>query len=230
MKRVFIALLMACIGTGAFAQSGLDITGKVVRYVESDEMVLQTSISAVESTVAEAFQEGNRKSRAVLSYLEGLEDVCEVQTQYIRLNEKWDYNNGNRRRVGFEAQQMITLRIRDFDQYPVIMARLIELGVDGISQVQFVYSKADEIREELRLEAIMAAKAKAETIAAALGVHVGAAEHYTEGSYAPPVFANMEYKMMSMTGEADAGPVISPAKSKIEMEVHVRFAILAPQE
>lgn len=229
MKKYMFALAFSMLGMFGYAQEGIDVTGKVVRYVEADEMIVSSSITAVEDNVQDAFKVGTEKSRAVLAYLASLEDVCEVETQQVRLHEQFEYNSGRRVRKGFVAQQRISIRIKDFDRYPDIMEKLIELGVDELSNVQFVYTKEAEVREELRLEAIRVARAKAEVVAGALGVELGVAQSYSEGGYTPPVLANMEYKAMSdMDGTMD-GPAISPAKSKIEMEVHVRFAILAPQ-
>ncbi|GGH69569.1 SIMPL domain-containing protein [Phaeocystidibacter marisrubri] len=227
MKRALLTVGLSLLGVLTFAQEGIQVTGKVVRYVESDEMVLSTSISATEETVAEAFAEGTKKSRAVLSYLQSLEDVCEVQTQQIRLSEKFEYHSGRQSRIGFIAEQRISIRIKDFDQYPIIMEKLIALGVDGVSNVEFVYSKENEVREQLRLEAIEVAVKKAEIVASGLGVQLGTAQSYSEGSYVPPMMENVMYEMKSMDGMSDGGPAISPAKTKIEMEVHVRFAILA---
>lgn len=229
MRKLGLLVMAIVMGfTLSAQQEGLEITGKVVRYVESDEMVITTSVIAKEKTISEAFSNGNEKSRSVLAYLEDLEDVCEVQTQHIRVQEQFQYLNGERQVVGFVAQQVIVLRLRDFDKYEEIVTELIDKGVEGISNVQFVYSKEDEVREALRLEAIEVAKQKAATVAAALGVEVGPVVHFTEGGYTAPMFTNLEYRSNAVS--TDSGPSISPAKSKIEMVVHVRFAILAAQE
>lgn len=232
MKRAAIILALIGWAVSGVAQDteGLVVTGKVIRNVESDEMVLNTSVTARAATVSEAFKQGNERSSRVIEYLKSLDDVCEVQTEYLRLNEVYTYQGGERKLNGFQAVQNISLRIRDFDMYEEIMSKLIDLGVDGISNLRFTSTKAIEMREAVRLEAIAEARRKAEVIAEALGVAVGPVEYFEEIGYRPMdiMQSNVAYEMVD--GIRSGGPVVSPGKAAIEVEVRVRFAILAPQE
>lgn len=231
MKKFQILIALFTLSMGAMAQNpeGLFVTGKVIRYIDSDEMILRTSIGAEAATVGEAFRLGSEKSAKVLAYLESLDEVCKVETQHVQLNEMYSYDNGKRIRNGFRANQQIQLRIRDFDKYDEIMERLIELGVDGISNVMFSSTQTEKVRKEVRLEAIGVAREKAEVIAEALGVSVGQVIYFEEiGHRMFDVSTSNEvaYKSGIMV-EPDA-PVVSPAQTAVEVEVRVRFAILAP--
>ncbi|KAB2810105.1 SIMPL domain-containing protein [Phaeocystidibacter luteus] len=221
---------LALMSALTFAQAeGITVTGTVSREVEPDEMLISFGITTLENDVKTAFEGTEKKAEAILAYLEGLEDICEVETQHIQVSEKNEYRNGEQIRLGFRASQFLKVTLKDFDKYPEVMSKLIDLGVENIGGVQFVYSKAQEVKNEMRIEAIMVAKRKAEEIAAALGVGLGTAEMYIEpdGGYAiGGMLANVRYEAAGNS----SGPTVAPGKQTIQMEVQVRFAILAPAE
>lgn len=230
MKKQLFTGLMTILTLGAFAQEqprGLVITAKASTPVKADEMVLTTRIVAQDEQIAGAFAKGNESSRKVLSYLSDLKDeVCKVQTDALRLSEKWEYRNGERYKVGYEVYQGITIHIRDFTKYEEIVTRLIELGVTGVDQVNFTSTRMEEVREEVRLKAIAGARKKAEATARALGVKLGPVEYYEELGMSFPVV----YSRMEMMDAKAAGPVVAPGESEVEAEVRVRFAIFAETE
>ncbi|NVK28155.1 MAG: SIMPL domain-containing protein [Flavobacteriia bacterium] len=221
---------LALVSALTFAQEdGITVTGTVSREVEPDEMVISFGISTLEDDVKSAFSGTEAKAESIISYLEGLGEICEVETEHVQVSEQSQYRNGEQIRLGFRAVQYMTIRLNDFDKYPDVMSELIDLGVEHIGGVRFVYSKAQQLKNEMRVEAIMVARKKAEEIAGALGVGLGSAEMYFEpqGSY------DVSWKLSNVAYEStgnSSGPSVAPGKQTIQMEVQVRFAILAPEE
>lgn len=230
MKKLLFALLLTTYFGSAVAQSnqptGLNITGKAVRNLKADQLQMTIQIQALDAEIGKAFSKGSEKSRAVLAFLKKTKAIVHVETQMMRLNERWEYRNGERYKLGYEVNQTISFKMDDFKQYEAVVTELIQLGVTGVDQVQFLSSKAASIREEVRLEAIANAIARAEATAKALGVKLGPVEFYEENGPAYPVYARMEM----MDAKMNAGPIIEPGEAAVEAEVRIRFAIFAETE
>lgn len=235
LKQISAALALSALSFSAFAQNeGITVSGSVSKQVEPDEMIIQFSVSTEEREIQDAFSGTEQKSAAIIAYLQTLDDLCEVSTQHIHLSERFDWRNGReeRVRVGFTASQSLRVKLKDFDLYPQVMAKLIELGVNNIGGVGFSYSGAQELRNSMRAEAIGVAKGKAIEVANALDVQLGPSVEFYESDDShrfDPMLRGSRSNVMYEEAVSVEGS-ISPGKQTIRMEVHVRFAILAPQE
>lgn len=91
------------------------------------------------------------------------------------------------------------------------------------------YSKADELKKQLKIEAIKAAKAKAIYLAEAIGEQVGAAVTINDPNevtnYPHPVYANMMMKSAVAGDAAEPAMDVDFKKIKFEFEVNVVFAL-----
>lgn len=230
MKKLLFTFLLAAIVGSAVAQSnqptGLNITGKATRSLKADQLQMNIQIQGMDPEIGKAFSKGSEKSRAVLSYLKGNKAIVQVETQMMRLNERWEYRNGERYKLGYEVNQVICFKMNDFKQYEAVVTELIKLGVTGVDQVQFLSSQSAKVREEVRLEAIADARKRAQATAEALGVKLGPVEFYEENGPAYPVYARMEM----MDAKVNSGPIIEPGEASEEAEVRIRFAIFAETE
>lgn len=233
MKAVTL-LAIGLLSLTGFAQSeGITVNGTVERDVAPDELHLQFYLTTEAKEVKEAFDGNEEKSAAVIAYLKDLEEICEVSTAHTSIRENTIYRDGERIRTGFLAAQSFNVIIRDFDEYPVIVGKLIDMGVENLSSGRFSYSKANELRAEMRTQCIAQARAKAEEVAEALGVQLGMALSYDEPSAFSGVMPYANVEMMDgvqVRGARSDGPSVVPGKQTISMSVTVRFAILAPQE
>ncbi len=230
MKKLILALTLV-MGLSAYAQmEGITVTGTVTRSMEPDEMSIQFIVVSEADDVKTAFEENEGKSRSIIAYLNGLEEACEFSSEQASLRERKEYRNGEQYRVGFVASQSFHLTVNDFEKYPEIVSKLIGFGVENLSMGRFRYSKSDEVKTELRTEAIRVAKEKAQVIAEELGVELGIAQSFIESSPGSPMpYANLAYMDGVMAREDSSGPSVAPGKETISMSVTVRFAILAPE-
>ncbi len=231
MKRIALAFaLVFSISTWA-QMEGITVTGTVVREVESDEMILRFSVSSLADEVDDAFIQNEEKSARIIAYFEDLDNGSELETEHVVLRENRQYRNGRSYREGFIASQSFTLVIVQFEDYPSIVKELIRLGVENLSSGQFRYSKAESIRNEMRVECIEEAKRKATQVAEGLGVELGSAVGFTEYNPSSNIgYANARYMedAIQVAGNG-SGPSVAPGNQSVSMTVTVRFAILAPQ-
>lgn len=236
IKHITTALTLCALSFAAYAQGGgISVTGSVSKEVEPDEMTIRFSVTTEEQEIQDAFEGTEQKSAAIIEYLQTLDDLCEVTTEHIHLSEQYEWRNGReeRVRVGFTATQSLSVTLKDFDLYPTVMAKLIDLGVNNIGGVFFGYSEAQAMRNSLRTEAIEVAKTKAQEVATALNVELGPALEFNEAgseSAMGRLRGGYSANEMYLSDAVQVEGSISPGKQTIRMEVHVRFAILAPQE
>jgi uncharacterized protein YggE len=110
---------------------------------------------------------------------------------------------------------------------------LVEKMDDEATQNFFIaktsYSKMEDLKKELKIAAIKAAKEKAVYLAEAIGEHIGEAvtiNEPVETTTGPVPYANYAVKM-SMAEANDATPVMNVdfKKIKLQFEVNVVFAL-----
>lgn len=167
------------------------------------------SVTAEADTAPVAQEESGTKINAVLAYLseQGIEDK-DIKTDYYNLYPRYRYEErvcaansycppGERVQDGFEVTQSISVKVRDTEKAPSIIAGVGERGATNISGLQFTIDDTDTLQAEARSKAITDAKEKAEILAAQLGVQLLRISSYTEGGNVPQPF----YKTMAIADD-----------------------------
>ena len=114
--------------------------------------------------------------------------------------------------------------VKDGSTAGKVFLALDDVGINNAKIEKLENSRIEEYREEVKIKAIKAAKAKAQTLADAVGQHAGKAL-YIQEEYASmtPVYANtVLYKQRN---EADAAD-LNFEKMKVEATFLCRFEIL----
>ena len=70
--------------------------------------------------------------------------------------------------LGYEASNEITIKLRDLSKYDLLMQTIIKCGVNKLEGPRFCILNEQDKRKEARIQAIKAAKEKADYLAAAL--------------------------------------------------------------
>ncbi|MCA9139151.1 MAG: SIMPL domain-containing protein, partial [Planctomycetales bacterium] len=83
------------------------------------------------------------------------------------------YRGGERKFLGFRAKIGYSILTRDLERIDELLIGVIEAGADELGGVSFQTSRLKSIRENVRKEALLAARRKAEIYAEAAGVSVG---------------------------------------------------------
>ena len=111
----------------------------------------------------------------------------DITTQNFWLSPEYDYNNGNQVLRGYQANQSLSVKVRDLDKVGDVLTAATDAGANQSGGVSFSIDKPEEAREKARDEAIKEAREKAETIARSLGMHLGKVTSFNEGGggYAP---------------------------------------------
>lgn len=93
----------------------------------------------------------------------------ETQTSNMQLSENWEYRSTSRVMEGYHASTEIAFTSKDQAAYRALWSGLSELAGVEISASTWDTSKRIELQNSTRVEALEAARTKAQAMAAALG-------------------------------------------------------------
>ncbi len=149
--------------------------------------------------------------------------ASDYKTNNVSLYKSYDYD---KKKYNFQANQTLSITLKDLKKYDAIMMGLSDAGVNTIQGVEFKSSKMDEYEKEARKNAILNAKQKANDYVSVLGQKVGKALLITDNSqvYVPQPM----YKGNMMAMAADGGQsreTLAVGELEINTNVSVTFAL-----
>ncbi|MFN7675141.1 SIMPL domain-containing protein [Flavobacterium sp.] len=149
--------------------------------------------------------------------------ATDYKTNNVSLNRSYDYE---KKKYNFQANQTLTIMIKDLTKYDEVMMGLNDAGVNSIQGVEFKSSKMEEYEKEARKNAIINAKQKAADYVSVLGQKVGKALLITDNSQ--PYYPQPMYKggMMAMAADSSAPrETLAVGEIEINTNVSVTFAL-----
>jgi uncharacterized protein YggE len=113
--------------------------------------------------------------------------------------------------------------LTDFALYDQLMLDLFSMGFNNINRVEFAVSNMADIKQEVQIEAIKAAKEKAAVFAKTLNVELGEVINFSEENIYTTYAGTANFKSADVA--APSGPSIAPNQVEVMMSVIVSFAI-----
>ena len=166
--------------------SFIEVSGYAEKEVAPDTFYLRIDIRESDSkgrkTVAE-------QEKEMLKYLKS--QGLDVEKQLTRLNLGSNFYS---KRTNY-ATASYSLKLKDTDNVAQIWRGLDQLGLSSVSFVKAECSKLDQIKEEVRRDAVLNAKKQAQIMADALGQTLGPA-FYVNGGYSSNASYNVQPRLM----------------------------------
>lgn len=104
-----------------------------------------------------------------------------IQTSQLSLQPRYSYEDRRSPKIdGYDVRNTVTATTTNLDQVGPMLDALVKAGVNNINNIAFSVSAPDEALAEARSQAVKAAKAKAQAMAEAAGVSLGALTAMTE--------------------------------------------------
>ena len=149
--------------------------------------------------------------------------ATDYKTNNVSLYKNYDYE---KKKYNFQANQTLSITLKDLTKYDEIMMGLNDAGVNTIQGVEFKSSKMEDYERDARKKAMVNAKQKAGDYVSVLGQKVGKALLITDNSqsyYPQPMYKG---NMMAMAADG-AAPRETLAVGEIEINtnVSVTFAL-----
>lgn len=238
-RNVLSALLVLLASLPASAQAppppppSLAVEGNGQVRVAPDEATVRLGVVAQDASARTAQEKANRVSNAILAAVEKLGvERKDVQTSQLNLNPLYaqvrpDPNGGGEsepRITGYQASSSVAIRLDRLDLIGRVVDAGLAAGSNQIEGVTFGLRDDRPARQQALEAAVQQARAKAQTLAAALGVKLGEVLEASEGTSAgtPPVFE----KRMAFQMDTSVSTPVAPGEIEIDASVAIRYRIV----
>ncbi|MGY4535866.1 uncharacterized protein YggE [Mucilaginibacter sp. UYNi724] len=228
MKKLFLIAALVATTFGAFAQNAdlrrkIEVTGIAEQEVTPD--IINVSISLREYM--------NGKTKVTISTLEKqLENAVAsagIAKEDFTINSlsSWNYQTEKKKNPDFLASKQYGIKFRDLNKFDQILSKVDGKGIQSTNIDSYDYSKISEIKNALKLKALIAARDKAAFLVNGLGDKLGSALNITESDNSSfPQPRNVMYMAKaSMADSAAPESDIDVKKIKLSFQINAIFEI-----
>ncbi len=152
----------------------IEVSGTGELKIVPDEIVLLFGIETQDMSLDKAKSENDTRARKILSLVKELQiDPKDVQTDYVKISPEYEREDSKTVFKGYEVSVSIQVLLHDTAKYDELVTKALSAGANRLYSVDFRSSEARKHREEARRMALIAARKKAEKMAAALDCRIG---------------------------------------------------------
>ena len=204
-------------------RSIVNVTGEGTVKIEPDEVLIKSRIEHEGTSAAEVKKQNDEVVNKVIKYLKSQNiDEKNIQTDYMNLNKRYDYNE---KTYSYVANQAISISLDNIKDYEKIMKGLLENGLNRIDGIQFMSSEMEKYEREARKKAVLDAQNKARQLSEPLGQEIGKAISISEMDYrnTQPLYRMDE--AVEMSAAKGSQETIAPGELEIKIKVNVGFEL-----
>jgi len=229
MKKLLILIALAATTSSTFAQAvdlrrKIEVSGIAEKEVTPD--IINVSISLQE------YLDGKKKIT-----IDQLENQLETAVKDAGISKEdftissvsaWNNTWNKKRTPDFLASKQYLIKFHDLNKYNQILNKIDPKGIQSTNIESYDYSKMTDLKKELKIQALLAAKEKAGYLLASINDKVGDAISITEvdnGNYQAPrpmMYANK----ITMANAAPAESDIDFKTIKLSFQINAIFEIV----
>ena len=147
----------------------------------------------------------------------------DVQTSGISLNPQYRYEENQPPRItGYQASNTVNVKLREVAKMGKVLDALVASGANQVNGPSFGIDDPEPLYDRARLDALKAARARAETYAGALGVRVRRIVSISEGGAAMP---SPMPRMAMMKAEAYDSTPVAAGETTVSVNLDVVFEL-----
>jgi uncharacterized protein YggE len=211
-------------GTEAYT---IHVNGSGVASVTPDVADIQFGVESVSADAAEAIADNTTKMNAILEAVKAL-DIEDKDVQTVNYNmwveQIYNHETGEPTdQMRYHVSNQVSVRLRDITLSGKILESALQAGANNVNGITFSVDDTTALESEARTQAIEQARAKAEELAAGLGVRLGnvrQVSEYTNNAY--PIVA--QSMMMDARGTGEIS--VASGSYDVTVEVQVVFDII----
>jgi uncharacterized protein YggE len=205
-------------------ERGIMVMGEGKASAEPDLVVITIGVETRAATADRAAEENSERMAQVMDALQRREIAEEdIQTVDYSIRAEIDWDDDERRILGYVVSNSVSVKIRDVDQVGDVLDAVTDAGANNIHGIQFTFDDPTELREEARAEAMADAQSKAQALASLAGVGLGKPRIISE-SFVEPVPFYME-RVYAPGAEAGGAVPVSPGQLEVRVQVQVTYDI-----
>jgi uncharacterized protein len=181
VRRTMVpAALLLAISIGLSAEPlprrTLSVAGTAEVSVAPDICYMTFSTETRSRSAIQAYRENNAAMTTITDAVkkQGVEPK-DLQTARFTIAPEYHYEKSPNRRVfdGYRVTNTLNVKVRKLDKVSNVLDAAMEAGTNNIEQVTFTVENPKKYTADARVEALKAARAKAEKIAEVTGVKLG---------------------------------------------------------
>lgn len=211
---------------GHVAQRTLVVSGLGETKATPDMAILSIGVDAQAASAAQALKDNSAKMNATIARLKarGVADK-DMQTQNLAVNPLYKYDNqgGSPKIVGYQATNILSVKLRDLTTAGAIIDEAVADGANNLGGITFTFADPKPLNDEARVAAVADARGKADLLAKAAGVSLGAVLQIQDGYASAPLPMPM-YRMDAVRAEATSTP-IAAGEATISANVTIIYEI-----
>ncbi len=203
----------------------ITISAEARRTAAPDLAVLGAGVVTQAPDAAAAMAENSRRMTAVVAALRraGIEPR-DLRTSQLAVQPQYRYGEGRAPAItGYQATNQVTVRLRDLARLGPVVDALVKEGANRIDGPNFIVEKPEPLLDAARADAVRAARARAELLAAAAGVRIVRVLTIQEAGGAPEPRPMM--RAMASAEAADMAPPVEAGESELRAGVTVTYEI-----
>jgi len=230
MKKFIILIIFITTACNSFAQNvdlrrKIEVTGVAEQEVTPD--IINVSISLQEYM--------NGKTKVTIDQLEQqLEDAVKdagIAKEDFTINNisAWNNTYQKKKTPDFLASKQYSIKFRDLNKFDQILSKVDPKGIQSTNIDSYDYSKIDQLKNQLKLKALLAARDKAAYLLAGIGDKLGDAINITESdnsNYPQPRPVMFMAKTMAVNTNVAPESDIDVKQIKLSFSIDAVFEIV----
>jgi uncharacterized protein YggE len=225
MKKLLVIAALLVSTVGAFAQTvdmrrKIEVTGISEQEVTPD--IINVSISLKEYL--------NGKTKVSITTLERQLEKAVAEAGIAKEDftvnslSSWNYQDEKKKAADFLVSKQYGIKFRDLNKFNQILSKIDAKGIQSTNIDSYDYSKINQLKNDLKLKALLSAKEKAGFLLSGIGEKLGSVISIVENDNSSfPSPRNVMY----MAKAADAVPEsdIDVKKIKLSFQIQAIFEI-----
>ena len=188
-----------------------------------DLAVVSLSVTGSGVELAATRDDVNARTSGVLARLRDLEIADgDLNAPDVGIHPEYDHRRGQRL-TGYRVTRQVTARVRDLDRLGEVLDGVVAAGADEIHGARMSAADPSAAEHEALRAAVTAARAKAEVLATAAGVVLGAVARIEEAD--PTGSPVPRLRMMAMAESADVPTEVAAGDLTVTRRIRAWFSI-----
>lgn len=210
------------------SQRTISVTGVAEKEIQPDIIYFTISLKEYQLKTGSKFQMSELENQLIKSVEKaGLDKESLTVENVYGYNYSWNKKTENK---DFMARKQFQLKLPDAKKLTVILSKIDPKAIEYVRVSQYTHSRLQELNQELQVEAVKDAKAKAEALLKPLDEKVGKVLEVNENqqNFQPIYYKSYQNsRVMSATDDESASieSDLDFKNIKLKAEVHIVFLI-----
>jgi uncharacterized protein len=206
----------------------IEVQGTAKKKVTPDMAICSFSVISEAKTAEEARSKNELNAKNVLNAIRkmGITEA-EINLERFNIEEDQEYNQKEQKYIlkGYKAVRAFSVEVFNLDSLPKVIATVTQNGTNSLNRVSYTLKNPEQYRLPLLKEAVLNAKAKAETMLIPVTAKLGLVHRLSESSsfdYPSPRAMPMMLMAKAANAESDSGSVEAYSAGTVEITVNVQ--------